>query len=241
MFSRGLVRTGRDGASIPVRPLCNLLSVPSGPEENSQEAAGSETYYLREAARRLFSRRHFIFAVGGSSGFSGSIFARTEASGRSWCLRRWPLGFEEGRLRFIHRVLSDSRVNGFTGVPELAKTEDGETVLTLAGRLYDAQEWLAGEPLYKVRPGGGPTPNVVVSLAPARIASVAAALARFHRSTAHLSPERGNDASPLSARLARLAEDTEARHEPCSRTCKSGPGTKSVVWPCAGWNCCREP
>jgi hypothetical protein len=44
-------------------------------------------------------------------------------------------------------VLSASRASGFAGVPELSETEEGETVLVLAGRLYDAQEWLAGEPL----------------------------------------------------------------------------------------------
>ncbi len=56
-------------------------------------------------------------------------------------------------------------------------------------------------------------PNVVVSLSPARIANLAAALACFHRSTAHLSSEHGDDASPLSARLTRLARDAKARHE----------------------------
>lgn len=170
-------------------------------------------HYLREAARRLFPRQHSVTAAGGSSGLSGSAFARVEASGRSWRLRRWPLGFEERRLRFIHRVLSENRSRGFAGVPELTKTEDGETVLTVAGRLYDAQEWLAGEPLSKVRPGGGSMPNVVVPLSPVRIASLATALARFHRSTAHLSPQRWNVVSSLSARLAGLAEDSETRHE----------------------------
>jgi Ser/Thr protein kinase RdoA (MazF antagonist) len=139
------------------------------------------------------------------------MFVSVEASGRSWCLRRWPLDFDERRLRFIHRVLLDSCASGFTGVPELAKTEDGETVLTLVGRLYDAQEWLAGEPLARVSLAGEPMPNVVVSLSPARITRLATALACFHRSTAH--PYRHvNSAKPLSVRLARLAGDAETRH-----------------------------
>jgi Ser/Thr protein kinase RdoA (MazF antagonist) len=115
-------------------------------------------------------------------------------------------------LRFVHRVLSESRASGFTGVPELAKTVDGETALTLAGRLYDAQEWLAGEPLSTVQPGGVPSPNVVVSPLPARASSLATALARFHRSTTNLR-ERGESASPLPVRLARLAEEAEIRRE----------------------------
>jgi Ser/Thr protein kinase RdoA (MazF antagonist) len=194
---------------MPVRLLYNLGSVQSRSEKDPQEAAGNETHYLREAARRLFARQHSFNAAGVSSGFSGSAFARVETSGRSWCLGRWPLSFEERRLRFIHRVLSESRTHGFTGVPELARTQDGETVLTLAGRLYDAQEWLAGEPLSGAMPGGEPSPNVVVPLSPARITSLATALARFHRSTAHFCEGRNN----TSLFLARLAQATEARHE----------------------------
>ena len=48
----------------------------------------------------------------------------------------------------------------------------------------------------------------------ARIANLATALARFHLSTAHLSPGSADLTSPLPARLARLAEIAEARHEP---------------------------
>jgi Ser/Thr protein kinase RdoA (MazF antagonist) len=121
------------------------------------------------------------------------------------------LDFDERRLRFIHRVLSDSRASGFTGVPELAKTENVETVLTLVGRLYDAQEWLAGEPLSGVRSDSEPMPNVVVSLSPARIAGLATALARFHSSTAR-PYKHGYNANPLSARLTQLTRDVEARH-----------------------------
>ena len=124
-------------------------------------------------------------------------------------------------MRFVHRVLSASRASGFTGVPELAKTEGGETVLGLAGRLYDAQEWLAGEPLSRTRADEGPTPNMVMSLSPARIADLAATLARFHRSTAHLSAASGNDTSALSLRLARATEVVAARYEALSIEAKS--------------------
>ena len=172
--------------------------------------------YLREAARRFFPRQHTVSVVGRSSGFSGSVFARVEASGASWCLRRWPWGFGEERLRFVHRVLVEGRAGGFSGLPDLAENEAGETALVLADGLYDAQEWLAGEPLCGANAmgSGGPTPNVVAAVSRAQIASLATSLARFHLSAAHLSPEPADPTSPLSTRLARLAEVAQARHEP---------------------------
>jgi Ser/Thr protein kinase RdoA (MazF antagonist) len=115
-------------------------------------------------------------------------------------------------LRLIHRMLLRCRESGFAGVPALAKTEGSDTIVELGGRLYDAQEWLAGEPLSGENPGGGPTPNVVVFLSPTRLANLANGLACFHRSTAHLSPERKDDVSPLPARLGELVEATGTRH-----------------------------
>ncbi len=187
----------------------------SKPDTDSLEAAEAGARHLQEAARRFFPRRHVVSAVGRSSGFSGSAFARVEVTGESWCLRRWPSGFGEERLRFVHRVLLNGRAAGFSGLPDLAETEDGETVLALDDGLYDAQEWLAGEPISSATAmdSGAPTPNVVAAVPRARIASLATSLARFHLSTAHLSPEPSDPTSPLPARLARLAEVTEARHE----------------------------
>jgi aminoglycoside phosphotransferase (APT) family kinase protein len=179
-------------------------------------AAEADARHLREAARNFFPGQHVVSVIERSSGFSGSAFARVEYSGRSWCLRHWPPDFGEERLRFVHRVLVAGRAAGFSGLPDLAKTGDGETVLAFADGPYDAQEWLAGEPLSgaTVMDSGGPTPNVVAAVPRARIASLAASLARFHLSTAHLSPGPADPTSPLPARLARLAEVAEARHEP---------------------------
>jgi Ser/Thr protein kinase RdoA (MazF antagonist) len=185
-------------------------------ENDRRKAAEEDARHLREAALRFFPSQHAVSFVGGSPGFSGSVLARVEASGKSWCLRRWPQGFGDERLRFVHRVLLNSRAKGFAGLPALLKTEDGETVLALAHGLYDAQEWLAGEPLSKVTAigPGEPTPNTVASISSARIADLATALARFHLSTIHLSPEPANLATPLPTRLARLVAAAEPRHEP---------------------------
>lgn len=168
---------------------------------------------LQEAARRFFREPYNFFASGSSSGFSGSAFACVEARGKSWCLRRWPSSFEKRRLRFIHRVLLHSRANGFAGVPALATTDEGETVLDLGGRFFDAQEWLTGEPLSGRPVWDEPMPNVVRPLEPRTLASLAAAVARFHRSTARLTPERENEVEPLSTHLAGLIGEAETNHE----------------------------
>ena len=166
---------------------------------------------LREAARRFFRGPHACIPLGGSSGFSGSAFARVEAGGAAWCLRRWPAGFAPERLRFIHRALAHSRVRGFTGVPALATTAAGETVLDLDGALFDAQEWLAGEP-WGGRPGGtAPTPNVVRALPPDRLAALTAGLARFHRSTAGLRPPSADWRCPLARSLAETSAELDTR------------------------------
>jgi len=187
--------------------------VASKPDADSSKAAGADACRLREAARRFFPRQHVVSVIGGSSGFSGSVLARVEVSGESWCLRRWPPDFGEERLRFVHRVLLHSRDRGFAGLPDLARTEDDESILALAGGLYDAQRWLTGRPLSGTGPRE-PTPNVVTSASPTRIAALAGSLARFHLSTAHLSPEPADRASPLPTRLTRLAGATRARHGP---------------------------
>lgn len=70
---------------------------------------------------------------------SGSVFARVKSRGKVWCLRGRPRDLPPGRLRFMHRVLLQSRAGGFGGVPDLARTGDGDTVLEIGGRFFDAR------------------------------------------------------------------------------------------------------
>jgi hypothetical protein len=85
-------------------------------------------------------------------------------------------------------------------------------VLALADGLYDAQERSTGESLSPVV-SRRPMPNVVVASSSVRIAGLAAALARFHRSTVRFSPEAANRAGPLPARLASLNDGIKARRD----------------------------
>ena len=166
---------------------------------------------LRGAARHFFREPHYFSASGGSSGLSGSSFARVDVRDTSWCLRAWPADFRKGRLRFIHRALLRSRAEGFSGVPALAVTNEGDTVLDLGGRLFDAQEWLASQPLSGRTVWERPMPNVVQSLQPGMLVSLTASVARFHNSTTGLRAEREDEQGPLLLRLTEVAREVEAR------------------------------
>lgn len=168
---------------------------------------------LRDAALRFFPDIERFTLLGGSSGYSGSAFGRVEARGASWCVRRRPAGFGAARLRAIHRALAHSRAHGFRGVPTLARTGAGETALAASRRLYDAQGWIAGEPLSGSPAGTGPTPNAVTPLPAARLAALAGALASFHRSTMDLSPGPGDLEMPLARRLAGMREELRASED----------------------------
>lgn len=166
---------------------------------------------LRVAVSRFFAEPERVSFLGSSSGFSGSSIVRVEARGTSWCLRAWPAGFERDRLSFVHRALRRGRASGFSGVPLLATTGEGNTVLELDGCLFDAQEWMPGEPLSGEPAWDGPTPNSVRSLGRGRLSSLTKAVAHFHRSTADLEPEHDGEKEPLSVRSVDASRELAAR------------------------------
>jgi hypothetical protein len=187
-----------------------LIAVPSEPRKDSKNAARIESDLLKAAW--LFFAECCDSVLEESPGYSGSVFAGVESSGERWLLRQWPTGFDAGRLRFVHRVLIQSRAEGFEGVPKLARTDSGQTIVESAGSLYDAQELLPGRPLSAQCPGSGPLPNVAVHLAPRRLVALAEALARFHHSTSRLQPEPDREIGPLAERLRELAAELDVRH-----------------------------
>ena len=116
-------------------------------------------------------------------------------------------------MRFIHRALLRSRADGFSGVPALAVTNEGDTVLYLDGRLFEAQEWLTGRPLSGRPVWDRPMPNVVQPLQPGILASLTAAVARFHHSTTGLKAEGEDENRQLLVQLTEVARDVQARRE----------------------------
>jgi Ser/Thr protein kinase RdoA (MazF antagonist) len=167
---------------------------------------------MLEAARLYFGEcRVSVLHV--SPGYSGSVFASVESSGKQWLLRRWPAGFDIGQLRFVHWALTESRAKGFEGVPRVARTDNGQTIVEFAGYLYDAQEHLSGKPLSAQYPGVGPAPNVALRLRPGRLRNLAEGVARFHRSTLDLPSDPDRQIAPLSERLSALAAELDQCHD----------------------------
>ena len=144
---------------------------------------------LYEAAGFFFNGPYQIQVMGRSSGYSNSHLARvTDQWGQLWCLRQWTDTTEE-RMRFIHHVLTHSRAQGFTGVPQLAHTRSGETLLLLGNAWFEAQEWIAGAPAYQLADDTNQrTPNTAWHFTGEERRAVASALADFHASTETLSP-----------------------------------------------------
>lgn len=145
---------------------------------------------LYEAASYFFNDPYQISSIGRSSGYSDSRLARvTDQRGQLWCLRQWTDTTEE-LMRFVHQVLTHSRAQGFTGVPQLAHTRSDETLLLLDNAWFEAQEWIAGSPAYRL---AGPeashrTPNTAWHFTVAERRAVNSALADFHASTETLQP-----------------------------------------------------
>jgi hypothetical protein len=143
---------------------------------------------MLEAARLFFGECH-LSVPDASPGYSGSSFARVESSGGRWLLRRWPRGFDAGATRLRPPGVGGEQCGGFEGVPRLASTDDGQTILELSGRLYEAQEYLPAQSHFGRYPASGPVPNVAVHLPCDRRRTIAEAVARFHCSTLHLPPD----------------------------------------------------
>ena len=110
--------------------------------------------------------------------------SKIRSKGKTWCLRAWPSNFPERKLRFIHQALLYVRSQGFLGVPALATTGSGNTIVRLNDRLLDAQEWIGGEPLSGVKPTVEPLPNSVRPVSPKMLDALATAIARFHLASA---------------------------------------------------------
>ena len=169
---------------------------------------------LEKVAHRFFGGRGVTTTLGGSSGMSGSVFARVELRDEVWCLRGWPPDLSPERLRFMHRVLLRSRSEGFEGVPALAETSDGDTAVESGGRLFDAQEWVQGEPLYGRRDWGILLPNVALIVGPEKLYVLTRAMAAFHRSTEALRPDRPSEILTLQERLDAHAARASTKIEP---------------------------
>jgi len=126
--------------------------------------------------------------------------ARVEAATGAWKLRRWPEEVAGERIAFVHQVLAAAAGGAVPAAATLPEGEGEGTVLTLAGRRYDAQRWLPGRPA--VSPAAsqfvGATDHLPAVLPEATVAELASLLGRLHRETAVLAIRRAAPAAPLA-------------------------------------------
>ncbi len=145
---------------------------------------------LIEVANAFFVEPQQIELIGDSSGYSDSRFAKVmDRRGQAWCLRGWTNTTAE-QMRFVHQVLIHSRAHGFVGLPQLAYTQSGETLLSHNGVWFEAQEWLTGGPCYQLQMAvvKQRTPNTAWHFTTAERQAVTMALAAFHVSTTTMQP-----------------------------------------------------
>jgi homoserine kinase type II len=108
--------------------------------------------------------------LGNHGGFSGARLWRIDGQAGPLCLRAWPSDFPPERLLFIHHHMTLARVAGLTFVPRMLPSIQQTLRIEYGGRLWELQEWLAGEADYNRRPS------------PAKLRAACAALAQLHAS-----------------------------------------------------------
>jgi Ser/Thr protein kinase RdoA (MazF antagonist) len=113
-------------------------------------------------------------------GFSGAFVARVETATGAFCLRSWPPSTaDRERILPIHELLGHVRSRGvdYVAVPLVA--DHGETLVSVAGRLWQVEPWLPGAADFWSRPSE------------ARLTAAFGALARFHLAARDFRPSAG--------------------------------------------------
>jgi Ser/Thr protein kinase RdoA (MazF antagonist) len=110
--------------------------------------------------------RSFV-ALGNHGGFSGAHLwrGRTADGSAELCLRAWPHGATAGQLALVHGLMSRTRLSF---VPRVWAMTQGDTVVSLAGRLWDLTDWMPGAADFHTAPTD------------ARLDAACSALARLH-------------------------------------------------------------
>ena len=70
--------------------------------------------------------------------------------------------------------------------PELRSTSNGNTLIKIDEFYFDAQAWVAGEPLGQKHPWGISTPNQVIRISSRQLKSLCKFIAEFHASVSSL-------------------------------------------------------
>ncbi len=132
-----------------------------------------------------------------AGGWSGSAIWRVTASDSEYCLRRWPPGLTEGRLRLIYQVLTQAAARGIDYVPVPLTTAEGNPYVWQQGNFWELTPWMPGVADFRANPS------------PVRLAAAMEALARFHLATTEMASGRRqppDDAAPAIVERRELVE-----------------------------------
>lgn len=145
---------------------------------------------LRALCRRWLSTREFsLEALPG--GFSGSPLYLVRTAEQAHVLKAFPPGTSPARARFVHSLIGHLRRLGVNEMPAVRAVPAGESFLPdRAGRLWELQDFVAGQP------AATPTPG--------QVGAALAVLSRLHAAAAELL-ENPPDTGP-SPGIARRVE-----------------------------------
>jgi Ser/Thr protein kinase RdoA (MazF antagonist) len=105
--------------------------------------------------------------LGNHGGFSGARLWRVRQG--TLCLKAWPVnGMSAEYLGNLHESMREARAAGLDFVPDVLRTRDGQTVVELAGRVWDLTTWMPGTADFHQHPSAE------------RVRAACLALARLH-------------------------------------------------------------
>jgi Ser/Thr protein kinase RdoA (MazF antagonist) len=125
-------------------------------------------------------------------GFSGAIVERVETENGTNCLRGWPPGVDDpGRIFALHDLLAHVRAQDIDYVAVPLRSDEGRTLVSSCGRLWQLEPWLPGCADFWSRPTD------------ARLAAAFVALARFHDAARTFEPTGGGQSQrPAKSAIA---------------------------------------
>jgi Ser/Thr protein kinase RdoA (MazF antagonist) len=134
--------------------------------------------------------------LGNRGGFSGARLWRCQGVAGHLCLRAWPPSKTAAWVRRLHGLMESARRQGLAFVPAVYATDNGDTVVEAAGRVWELTQWLEGRASFAEAPSA------------TRLEAACEALARLHRAwetfTAPAEP------CPAVRRRLRLLADWQA-------------------------------
>lgn len=128
--------------------------------------------------------------------------ARVDAPNGFWRVRRWPQGVPESDVTFSHEVLEIAQGADSGLAPGLLLTahETPADAVRIGGRLYDAQQWLPGEPVEGAEiawPSRDDRIDVPVAVPSDVFTQVITSLGKLHAASEGLSTTKGAPSAAL--------------------------------------------